>query len=170
MSLIKNSLSNSVSKILQDLEESSPNTRASLNELYPIKFGLQIDKHKELFFDIDTNKKEISFSKIENPQFFIKASSKDLLELLLKEKINKQMIIGDEEIAIVFLNLVIKSEVDLMYLIDKYLGSYAAFASSQVYKSIKTLEKEPEGRSDSVHAKLRELNIRVDRLEMERTI
>ena len=80
------------------------------------------------------------------------------------------MIIGDEEIAIVFLNLVIKSEVDLMYLIDKYLGSYAAFASSQVYKSIKTLEKEPEGRSDSVHAKLRELNIRVDRLEMERTI
>ena len=170
MSLIKNSLSNSISKILQDLEESSPNTRASLNELYPIKFGLQIDKHKELFFDIDTNKKEISFSKIENPQFFIKASSKDLLELLLKEKINKQMIIGDEEIAIVFLNLVIKSEVDLMYLIDKYLGSYAAFASSQVYKSIKTLEKEPEGRSDSVHTKLRELNIRVDRLEMERTI
>lgn len=170
MSLIKNSLSNSVSKILQDLEESSPNTRASLNELYPIKFGLQIDKHKELFFDIDTNKKEISFSKIENPQFFIKASSKDLLELLIKEKINKQMIIGDEEIAIVFLNLVIKSEVDLMYLIDKYLGSYAAFASSQVYKSIKTMEKEPEGRSDSVHAKLRELNIRVDRLEMERTI
>lgn len=170
MSLIKNSLSNSISKILQVLEESSPNTRASLNELYPIKFGLQIDKHKELFFDIDTNKKEISFSKIENPQFFIKASSKDLLELLLKEKINKQMIIGDEEIAIVFLNLVIKSEVDLMYLIDKYLGSYAAFASSQVYKSIKTIEKEPEGRSDSVHAKLRELNIRVDRLEMERTI
>ena len=170
MSLIKNSLSNSISKILQDLEESSPNTRASLNELYPIKFGLQIDKHKELFFDIDTNKKEISFSKIENPQFFIKASSKDLLELLIKEKINKQMIIGDEEIAIVFLNLVIKSEVDLMYLIDKYLGSYAAFASSQIYKSIKTLEKEPEGRSDSVHAKLRELNIRVDRLEMERTI
>ena len=170
MSLIKNSLSNSISKILQDLEESSPNTRASLYELYPIKFGLQIDKHKELFFDIDINKKEISFSKIENPQFFIKASSKDLLELLLKEKINKQMIIGDEEIAIVFLNLVIKSEVDLMYLIDKYLGSYAAFASSQVYKSIKTIEKEPEGRSDSVHAKLRELNIRVDRLEMERTI
>ena len=170
MSLIKNSLSNSISKILQDLEESSPNTRASLNELYPIKFGLQIDKHKELFFDIDINKKEVSFSKIENPQFFIKASSKDLLELLLKEKINKQMIIGDEEIAIVFLNLVIKSEVDLIYLIDKYLGSYAAFASSQVYKSIKTIEKEPEGRSDSVHAKLRELNIRVDRLEMERTI
>lgn len=170
MSLIKNSLSNSISKILQDLEESSPNTRASLNELYPIKFGLQIDKHKELFFDIDINKKEISFSKIENPQFFIKASSKDLLELLLKEKINKQMIIGDEEIAIVFLNLVIKSEVDLMYLIDKYIGTYAAFASSQVFKSIKTLEKEPEGRSDSVHAKLRELNIRVDRLEMERTI
>ena len=170
MSLIKNSLSNSISKILQDLEESSPNTRASLNELYPIKFGLQIDKHKELFFDIDINKKEVSFSKIENPQFFIKASSKDLLELFLKEKINKQMIIGDEEIAIVFLNLVIKSEVDLMYLIDKYLGSYAAFASSQVYKSIKTIEKEPEGRSDSVHAKLRELNIRVDRLEMERTI
>ena len=170
MSLIKNSLSNSISKILQDLEESSPNTRASLNELYPIKFGLQIDKHKELFFDIEINKKEISFSKIENPQFFIKASSKDLLELLLKEKINKQMIIGDEEIAIVFLNLVIKSEVDLMYLIDKYLGSYAAFASSQIYKSIKTIEKEPEGRSDSVHVKLRELNIRVDRLEMERTI
>ena len=170
MSLIKNSLSNSISKILQDLEESSPNTRASLNELYPIKFGLQIDKHKELFFDIDVNKKEISFSKIENPQFFIKASSKDLLELLLKERINKQMIIGDEEIAIVFLDLVIKSEVDLRYLIDKYLGSYAAFASSQVYKSIKTLEKNPDNKPDFVHSKLRELNIRVDRLEMEKTI
>ena len=170
MSLIKNSLSNSISKILQDLEESSPNTRASLNELYPIKFGLQIDKHKELFFDIDVNKKEISFSKIENPQFFIKASSKDLLGLIIKEKINKQMIVGDEEIAIVFLNLVIKSEVDLIYLIDKYLGGYAAFASSQVYKSIKSLEKKSNNRSDFVHGKLRELNIRVDRLEMERTI
>ena len=80
------------------------------------------------------------------------------------------MIIGDEEIAIVFLGLVIKSEVDLIYLIDKYLGSYAAFASSQVYKSIKTLEKKPDNRPDFVHSKLRELNIRVDRLEMEKTI
>ena len=170
MSLIKNSLSNSVSKILQVLEESSPNTRASLSELYPIKFGLQIDKHKELFFNIDINKKEVSFSKIDSPQFFIKASSKDLLELLLKEKINKQMIIGDEEIAIVFLGLVIKSEVDLIYLTEKYLGSYAAFASSQVYKSIKALEKKPDNRPDFVHSKLRELSIRVDRLEMEKTI
>jgi len=170
MSQIKNSLSNSVYRILQDLEESSPNTRASLNELYPIKFGLQIDKHKELFFDIDIDKKDVSFTKIDNPQFFIKASSKDLLELLIKEKVNKQIIVGDEEIAIVFLNLVIKSEVDLIYLIDKYLGSYAAFASSQVYESIRALEKKPNGKSDFVHRKLRELNIRVDRLEMERTL
>ena len=170
MSQIKNSLSNSVYRILQDLEESSPNTRASLNELYPIKFGLQIDKHKELFFDIDIDKKDVSFTKIDNPQFFIKASSKDLLELLIKEKVNKQIIVGDEEIAIVFLNLVIKSEVDLIYLIDKYLGSYAAFASSQVYESIRALEKIPNSGSDFVHGKLRELNIRVDRLEMERVL
>jgi ubiquinone biosynthesis protein UbiJ len=170
MSPIKNNLSNSVSKILQVLEESSPNTRNSLSELYPIKFGLQIDNHKELFFDIDINKKEVTLTKIDNPQFFIKASSKDLLELLIKEKINKQMIVGDEEIAIVFLNLVIKSEVDLIYLIDKYLGGYAAFASSQVYKSIKALEKKSNNRSDFVHGKLRELNIRVDRLEMERVL
>ena len=80
------------------------------------------------------------------------------------------MIVGDEEIAIVFLNLVIKSEVDLIYLIDKYLGGYAAFASSQVYKSIKSLEKKSNNRSDFVHGKLRELNIRVDRLEMERVL
>ena len=86
MSPIKNNLSNSVSKILQVLEESSPNTRNSLSELYPIKFGLQIDNHKELFFDIDINKKEVTLTKIDNPQFFIKASSKDLLELLLKKR------------------------------------------------------------------------------------
>jgi hypothetical protein len=65
---------------------------------------------------------------------------------------------------------VIKSEVDLIYLIDKYLGSYAAFASSQIYKSIKALEKIPNSGSDFVHGKLRELNIRVDRLEMEKVL
>jgi hypothetical protein len=50
------------------------------------------------------------------------------------------------------------------------LGGYAAFASSQVYISIKALEKKSNNRSDFVHGKLRELNIRVDRLEMERVL
>ena len=65
----------------------------------------------------------------------------------------------------VFFNLVQKSNVDIIYLIDKYFGNNAAFISSQLHKEILSRDDNMKSKAGRLHKKLRDLHIRIDRLE-----
>ena len=105
---------------------------------------------------IDGDNSDITFQQ-QNYDFEIKGALIELLRVLASGKVNKNLIYGDSELAIVFFNAIYKSNIDLIYLIDKYFGNLPAvftyaivnkiFKSSEVYddkkqRKIKNLVKE----------------------------
>jgi methanogenic corrinoid protein MtbC1 len=49
-----------------------------------------------------------------------------VLDLILSKKIKKEIIYGDNEKAILMINAILKSDIDIVFLIDKYFGNVPA--------------------------------------------
>ena len=156
----------SFDKLFKSIEESSPNLKKTLREISPLTFFLNIKGHQDIYITINGENSYINFN--ENIyDFEIKASLIDLLKILATGKINKNIIFGNTEIAIVLFNALYKSDVDLIYLIDKYFGNLPAiftyaivkrlYSSNEVYQDVKHRE---------IRKQLRDISIRIDRLEV----
>ena len=76
MLLMENDLLRIINSLFGDIEDASPNLKNKLNEIYPIKFKLELVGHKDIYFDLDQNKKNISFSPNEVIDFEIRTSVK----------------------------------------------------------------------------------------------
>ena len=155
----------SFDKLFKSIEESSPNLKKTLREISPLTFFLNIKGHQDIYITINGENSYINFN--ENIyDFEIKASLIDLLKILATGKINKNIIFGNTEIAIVLFNALYKSDIDLIYLIDKYFGNLPAiftyaivkrlYSSNEVYQDVKHRE---------IRKQLRDISIRIDRLE-----
>ena len=155
----------SFDELFKSIEESSPNLKKTLREISPLTFFLNIKGHQDIYITINGENSYINFN--ENIyDFEIKASLIDLLKILATGKINKNIIFGNTEIAIVLFNALYKSDIDLIYLIDKYFGNLPAiftyaivkrlYSSNEVYQDVKHRE---------IRKKLRDISIRIDRLE-----
>ena len=155
----------SFDKLFKSIEESSPNLKKTLREISPLTFFLNIKGHQDIYITINGENSYINFN--ENIyDFEIKASLIDLLKILATGKINKNIIFGNTEIAIVLFNALYKSDIDLIYLIDKYFGNLPAiftyaivkrlYSSNEVYQDVKYRE---------IRKQLRDISIRIDRLE-----
>ena len=155
----------SFDKLFKSVEESSPNLKKTLREISPLTFFLNIKGHQDIYITINGENSYINFN--ENIyDFEIKASLIDLLKILATGKINKNIIFGNTEIAIVLFNALYKSDIDLIYLIDKYFGNLPAiftyaivkrlYSSNEVYQDVKHRE---------IRKQLRDISIRIDRLE-----
>ena len=110
-----------LNKLLRDLEDSSPNLKNALQEIGPITFLLNINGHKNIYIIINGDDSDISF-KEKNYAFEIRASLIDVIKVLVSGKLSRNLIHGDAEIAIVLLGIIYKSNIDIIYLIDKYLS------------------------------------------------
>ena len=155
----------SFDKLFKSIEESSPNLKKTLREISPLTFFLNIKGHQDIYVTINGENSYINFN--ENIyDFEIKASLIDLLKILATGKINENIIFGNTEIAIVLFNALYKSDIDLIYLIDKYFGNLPAiftyaivkrlYSSNEVYQDVKHRE---------IRKQLRDISIRIDRLE-----
>ena len=155
----------SFDKLFKSIEESSPSLKKTLREISPLTFFLNIKGHQDIYITINGENSYINFN--ENIyDFEIKASLIDLLKILATGKINKNIIFGNTEIAIVLFNALYKSDIDLIYLIDKYFGNLPAiftyaivkrlYSSNEVYQDVKHRE---------IRKQLRDISIRIDRLE-----
>ena len=155
----------SFDKLFKSIEESSPSLKKTLREISPLTFFLNIKGHQGIYITINGENSYINFN--ENIyDFEIKASLIDLLKILATGKINKNIIFGNTEIAIVLFNALYKSDIDLIYLIDKYFGNLPAiftyaivkrlYSSNEVYQDVKHRE---------IRKQLRDISIRIDRLE-----
>ena len=155
----------SFDELFKSIEESSPNLKKTLREISPLTFFLNIKGHQDIYVTINGENSYINFN--ENIyDFEIKASLIDLLKILATGKINENIIFGNTEIAIVLFNALYKSDIDLIYLIDKYFGNLPAiftyaivkrlYSSNEVYQDVKHRE---------IRKQLRDISIRIDRLE-----
>ena len=163
MLLMKSNLLNIAYSLIQDIEDASPNLKNNLNEIYPIRFKLDLVGHKDIYCNLDQNKKNISFNKIEDADFEIRTSVKESLDFLISKKINRGMLYGDTEKAILTINAFIKSEVDVVLLIDKYFGDTPAAITYFTKEKLSNLKQ--YNNKNALQSKLRDLSIRLDRLE-----
>ena len=155
----------SLKKILLDIEESSPKLRNTLKEISPISFCINLKGYKKVFISIDGDNSNISFEE-NNIQFEINGSLIEIIYTIISGKINKSLIKGDAELAIVFFNAIYKSDIDLIYLIDKYFGSLpAVFTYAIIKKIFNTREIYKDDNERDLRGRLRDISIRLDRLE-----
>ena len=152
-----------INSLIRDIEDASPNLKNKLNEIYPIKFKLELVGHKDIYFDLDQNRKNISFSPNEVIDFEIRTSVKESLDFLIGKKINRGMLYGDTDKAILTINAFIKSEVDFVLLIDKYFGNTPAALAYFTKEKLSNLKQ--YNNKNALQSKLRDLSIRLDRLE-----
>lgn len=155
-----------LSKIISDLEESSPRLKNSLLEISPVNFCVNIKNHKKIYITVDRNNSNISFEEIQH-QFEITGSLFELLRLVITKKIDKNYIKGDTELATTFFNIISNANIDLIYLIDKYFGSLpAVFTLSVTKKLFNTSVVYDDIKYRSIRKRLRDISIRLDRLEV----
>ena len=155
----------SFNKLLRDIEESSPNLRNTFKEISPVSFSMNIQGHKNIYVTIDGENSDVTFQE-NNYDFEIKSSVIELIKVATSGKINKSLIGGDTEIAIVLLNAIFKSNIDLIYLIDKYFGNLpAVFTYAIVNKIFSSTEVYQDNEQRNMRKRLREMAIRLDRLE-----
>ena len=163
MLLMESDLLKIINSLIRDIEDASPNLKNKLNEIYPIKFKLELVGHKDIYFDLDQNKKNISFSPNKVIDFEIRTSVKESLDFLIGKKINRGMLYGDTDKAILTINAFIKSEVDFVLLIDKYFGNTPAALAYFTKEKLSNLKQ--YNNKNALQSMLRDLSIRLDRLE-----
>ena len=151
-------------RLLKDLEESSPSLRKSLKEISPLEFCINIKGHKNIYIKIDDKNSEMSFLR-NNPQFEIRGSLIELLNTLVSKKLNKNLVFGNSELAIVFVNIIFKSNIDIIYLIDKYFGNTSAVFAYGILKLFKSADDDSDVDYENIRRRLREISIKLDRLE-----
>ena len=152
-------------KLLKDVEESSPNLKSALKEIAPIGICISIEGHKKIYLIIDGDNSDITFQQ-QNYDFEIKGTLIGLLRVLASGKVNKNLIYGDSELAIVFFNAIYKSNIDLIYLIDKYFGNLTAvFTYAIVNKIFGSSEVYSDEKQRKLRKRLRDIAIRIDRIE-----
>ena len=101
-----NNLLKIINNIINDIENASPVARDKLIEIYPISFLLSLKGHKNIYFSLDKNSKNISFEKTSHIDFEIRSSIKEVLDLILCKKIKKEIIYGDNEKAILMIEFI----------------------------------------------------------------
>ena len=164
-------LNDALLKLLDDLEESSPNFTNSLGELYPITFAINVEGFKKIFISLNHQASSIGLESENISQFEIKGSIKDFIKTLSTKKLHKQLITGDAELAVVFFNAIIKLDIDILYLINKNFGDIPALLTKEALDIIFNHEKVHQDNEErKIRNRLRKLSIRMDRLEAMRDI
>ena len=160
---IRNNLLKIINNVINDIENASPVARDKLLKIYPINFLLSLEGHKNIYFNLDKNNKNISFEKTVNIDFEIRSSIKEILDLIFSKKVKKEIIYGDNEKAILMINAILKSDIDIVFLIDKYFGNMPAVLAYLAKEKLFTTNQ--YNKKNELHSKLRDLSIRLDRLE-----
>ena len=158
-----NKLLKIINSAINDIESASPVARDKLIQIYPISLLLSIEGHKNIYFSLDKNSKKISFEKTSHVDFEIRSSIKEVLDLILSKKIKKEIIYGDDEKAILMINAILKSDIDIVFLIDKYFGNMPAVLAYLAKEKLFTTNQ--YNKKNELQSKLRDLSIRLDRLE-----
>ena len=160
---IRNNLLKIINNVINDIENASPVARDKLLKIYPINFLLSLEGHKNIYFNLDKNNKNISFEKTVNIDFEIRSSIKEMLDLIFSKKVKQEIIYGDNEKAILMINAILKSDIDIVFLIDKYFGNMPAVLAYLAKEKLFTTNQ--YNKKNELQSKLRDLSIRLDRLE-----
>ena len=165
MSHMKNDYQDNFQKLLRDIEDATPNIKNTLFNIYPVAFKVSLKGHKNIYVSIDKEIRSISFSPILKVDFEIITSVNEILKMMITKKIDRNIFIGDQELAMVLANTLQKADIDFLYLLDKYFGNIPAILVHLTSQFASGFGFKDNLNEKNIYSRFRELTIRMDRLE-----
>ena len=157
----------SLDKFLREIESLSPRFLIKIKNLYPLDFNVEIDSVSKFSISLNNDSQNFSFIKHPNPNFSLKLNIFSALNALYNKQIPTKSISGDVESAVILLGAVANIEIDLEFLVYKYFGDIPALMLRKIMSNQSQQEESPlhEGEVNRVLRSLRDVSIRLDRLE-----
>ena len=154
-------------KFLKEIESLSPGFLIKIKNLYPIDFNIEIDSISKFSISLNNDSQNFNFIEHPNPNFSLKLNIFSALNALYNKQIPTKSISGDVESAIILLGAVANIEIDLEFLVYKYFGDIPALMLRKIMSNQSQQEESPlhEGEVNRVLRSLRDVSIRLDRLE-----
>ena len=167
---MKSELKNSFQRLLSDLEDATPNIKDTLLEISPVAFKINLKGHKDIYISIDKAERSISFDPKPNIDFEIVSSLNELFRMLITKKVDRNIIKGDQELAMVLANTLQKADINFLYLLDKYFGNVPALMAHLANEFSFTSKLNNGLDEKNIYSRFRQLAIRMDRLEASKNL
>ena len=157
----------SLDKFLKEIEYLSPGFLIKIKNLYPLNFNIEIDSVTKFSISLSDNSRSCNFIEYPNPNFSLKLNIFSALNALYNKQIQTKSISGDVESAVILLGALANIEIDLELLVLKYFGDIPALMLRRIMSNQSQQEESPlhEGEVNRVLRSLRDVSIRLDRLE-----
>ena len=154
-------------KFLKEIESLSPGFLIKIKNLYPLDFNIEIDSVSKFSISLNNDSQNFNFIEHPNPNFSLKLNIFSALNALYNKQIPTKSISGDVESAVILLGAVANIEIDLEFLVYKYFGDIPALMLRKIISNQSQQEESPlhEGEVNRVLRSLRDVSIRLDRLE-----
>tara|TARA_B100000214_G_C23953124_1_gene621438 strand:+ start:487 stop:984 length:498 start_codon:yes stop_codon:yes gene_type:complete len=156
----------SLDKLFKEINSASPDFLKKIDNLYPIKFNVEISSLPNFSFTLSSDTQSLNFIEHQDPQFSLSLDIFEALNALKNKKVPTKCISGDSETALIFFGAIANSSIDLDLLVYKYFGDIPALIITKLF--IKPSKKASTQNNDQINKllrSLRDISIRLDRIE-----
>ena len=156
-----------LNKFLQELESLSPGFFKQIEGLYPLKFNIEVSSMAKVSIALDHDAETFNFFEHPKPNFSLQLNIFSALNALNNQKIPTQSISGDAETALILFSALAYIDIDIELLVYKYFGDIPALMLRKVMtnKSQSQEASMQENKANKILRSLRDISIRLDRLE-----
>ena len=151
-----------------EISSLSPGLLKKVEGLYPLKFNIEISALPDVSLTLSSDDQKLNFFKHKDPQFSLRLDIFEALNALKNKRVPTKCISGDIETAIVFFGAIASSNIDIELLVYKYFGDIPTIILRKMF--VKSAKKESVEDNDQINKllkSLRDISIRLDRIEQE---
>lgn len=166
-----NKMDISLNKVLKEAYKVSSSLKKRLESIYPVECNLKFTGLTEISLYLNHHEQILKSSPSANPQFTLIIDSKTTWNLLKETNIPSDKIEGDSELALMFLIILAESNVDFELLIYNNFGTFPGVIIRKILSQNfqNTNLKTENIKVQAMQKSLRNISIRIDRLEQMRT-
>ena len=162
----------SLNTILTEAYEISGGLQERLESIYPIECNLNFSGLPVMSLCLDHHEQTFTASASKNPQFTLIIDSNTTWNLLKEKTIPSDKIEGDSELALMFLIILAESNIDLELLIYNNFGTVPGLIIRKILSQdfLNDNQRAENIRVRSLQTSLRNISIRVDRMEQKQAL
>jgi hypothetical protein len=162
----------SLNTVLTEAYEISSGLRERLESIYPIECNLNFSGLPVMSLCLDRHEQRLKASASGNPQFTLIIDSNTTWNLVKEKTIPSDKIEGDSELALMFLMILAESNIDLELLIYKNFGTVPGLIIRKILSQdfLNNNQEAENIKVRSLQASLRNISIRMDRMEQKQAL
>ncbi|MDB9813183.1 hypothetical protein OAC45_01835 [Gammaproteobacteria bacterium] len=159
----------SLNKVLTEAYEISSGLQERLESIYPIECNVNFSGLPVMSLYFNHHEQILKPSASGNPQFTLIVDPHTTWNLLKEQTIPSDKIEGDSELALMFLMILGESNIDLELLIYKNFGTIPGLVIRKILSQdfLHNNQETKNIRLQSLQASLRNISIRIDRMEQK---